>query len=701
MAFTQVAVTGTFATSDGDPARGRLRFTPSEAMANDGVVVVAAPVTVTLDSAGELTVTLAATTDPGTTPGDVTYLVEELLVGQRPHAYRVALAHGALTQALVDIAAAASVGTGTWTYTGTAAGRKAPKGAGTGTWVFTGAGVGVQSWTGAGTGAWAFTAAAAGKKAPQGTAAGADTYLAGYTENYSAAGGWHFAGAAVGIRPTVDAKAGTGTGTWTFVGAATGKKPAKGTGSGAWTYVGAGVGFRPAVMVDATSQTFTDTGGLGGQYHIYGAGLPGNGAGAVIHLHGDGAYEHDNPTDNYGLAGNRGLVAVAKAKGYVLVSAKAPDTTGTVTWWEAGARNATWLAELLDSLVTTYKLNRSKIWLSSYSGGAQQVTQYFVPTYGKAKILGGGALILGGGAAPVATPTGWDSTFKAAFPMHWVTGAQDDGTYADDGYDALADATAGRGSYNTAAFTTTLTTPAGIGHEIDGAFGALLDDRLPTLPGYSPPSRTPGSTRPTLVTSYLVTGTGTGTTATPSFTPSAGEVIVVKAWDADFGSPNIASVVGGGLTYATKVHIQATNKAEAWIFVGEVGASSPGSMTVSVTWFGTAGAHGIIVERWSSGLVAGIPAQGATVMGTGAPSSSLTPTNANSVLTWINVDWNVTAGTATYRSSATQTQASSVATVRAYAAYQNTPSTAAQTIGLSAPAGQEWSMGGIELLPAP
>jgi poly(3-hydroxybutyrate) depolymerase len=459
----------------------------------------------------------------------------------------------------------------------------------------------------------------------------------------------------------------------------------------------------PTSMTDATGVAFTDSGGLAGVYHLYGAGLPSSGAGLVIHLHGDGAYEYTNPTDNYCLAGNRGLIAVAKAKGYALLVPKAPDTTSTVTWWEAGARNATYLAELLDSLVATYGIDRSKIWLSGYSGGSVFINAYFVPTYGKAQITGGGALMLGGGNAAASTPVGWDSTFKAAFPMYWVTGGQDDGTYAGDGYDALTAATAGKTYYAGQGFTTTQTTPPGIGHEIDGAFGPILDDVLPTLSGYSPPSRTPGTTRPTLVTSYLVTAAAddTSTLTTTSFTPSAGEVIVVKAFDADYGSPNIAGVVGGGLTYATKIHIQATSKAEAWIFAAEVGDTATGSMTVSVSWFGTVGRHGIVVERWSSGLVKGVPAQGVTVMGTGAPSSSITPTNANSVLTWLDTDWNVVAGTAAYRTSATQTQTASLTTVRAYAAYQNSPSTSAQTVGLTAPTGQAWAMGAIEILPAP
>lgn len=109
MAFTQVALAASFTTPGGDPARGRVRFTPSEAMANGGVVVVAAPVTVTLDAGGEISLSLPASDDAATLTLSGTqahYLVEELLVGQRPRSYRVAIGYFDLTQNLTDIAVA-------------------------------------------------------------------------------------------------------------------------------------------------------------------------------------------------------------------------------------------------------------------------------------------------------------------------------------------------------------------------------------------------------------------------------------------------------------------------------------------------------------------------------------------------------------------------------------------------------------------
>lgn len=463
----------------------------------------------------------------------------------------------------------------------------------------------------------------------------------------------------------------------------------------------------PATMIDQMGRLFTDSGGLTGEYHIFGAGLPGNGAGLVVYLHGDGdtaadTYEYAEPGTNYALSGNRGLIAVAKAKGYVLVVPKAPDTTGAVTWWENAARNITYLSDLLDYLVTAFQLDRSKIWLTGYSGGGEFITENFLPAKGAAKILGGGAVILGGGDAASTTPVGWTTAFKSAFPMNWITGLLDDGTFSGDNYNAIADAQAGRAYYAGQGFTTTLTTPPAWDHDIDGVFGPALDDYLPALPGYSPPSRTPGTARPTLITSYLVTGTAQNDLVTSSFTPAADEVIVVKCWAASQDAPVFGECTanGYGLTFASKAHIPTASGAVAYIFVAEVGATSPGSVAVTTSWHTANGAHGMVVERWSSGLARAVPAQSSPVTGSGAPSATITPTNANSVITWLNLDKTAASGTAAYRSSAVQTQ-STTATVRAYAAYQNSTGTTGQTVGLSAPAGQNWALAAIELLPPP
>lgn len=466
-----------------------------------------------------------------------------------------------------------------------------------------------------------------------------------------------------------------------------------------------------AKMADATTVSFTDSQAspLGSTYHIYGAGLSGIGAGLVLHFDGDGVYGTLTPTDTYALAGNRGLIAVARAKGYALVSVKPPDTTGTVTWWEAGGRNADYVADLLVYLRATYGFSPARTWLLGFSGGAQFISQNFVPEYGTSLLAGGGgAVIMGGGGTYTGTPT-FSAALKSNFAMHWRTGLLDDGTFVSDSYDALTDAQAGRTQYNGQGFaTTTISTPSGLGHELDASFGPVLDDVLPALPGYALPyttPTTPGATRPALVNSYLATATGTSTTTSSSFTPSAGEVIVVKTWSQTLNTPNFATCVGtsGGaaLSFAVAQHLQASAKSEVMIFVAKVGATSPGAMTVQVFWTGTSGEHGMVVERWSSAQVTGTPAAATPITGSGAPSATVTTTTDHSVISWLCADRGVVAGSATYRNSATQTQTNTATNIRMYAAYNSPSSVGSQTIGLSAPAGQNWTLAGIEILPGP
>lgn len=102
MAFTQVAVAGTYVLADGTPAEGAVRFTPTDPMRNDGIVI-AAPVTADLDGDGALSTTLAATDDVGTLPTGVGYRVEPLLAGQPTHSYLIVVPQA--TVGALDLAA--------------------------------------------------------------------------------------------------------------------------------------------------------------------------------------------------------------------------------------------------------------------------------------------------------------------------------------------------------------------------------------------------------------------------------------------------------------------------------------------------------------------------------------------------------------------------------------------------------------------
>lgn len=95
MAFTQITVTGNYQNPDGSAASGMVTFTPTAVMRNsDGLTETSVSQTVraTLNISGAISVQLAATDDPGTTPVGVTYLVREYISGQRqPASYYIAV----------------------------------------------------------------------------------------------------------------------------------------------------------------------------------------------------------------------------------------------------------------------------------------------------------------------------------------------------------------------------------------------------------------------------------------------------------------------------------------------------------------------------------------------------------------------------------------------------------------------------------
>jgi hypothetical protein len=92
VAFTYVTVFETYDTALGTPASGSVEFTPIDQMHN-GAAIVSAPVSGTLDNAGGLSIRVAATTDPATTPVGVTYRVVEKILGQPVRTYYKAVPH--------------------------------------------------------------------------------------------------------------------------------------------------------------------------------------------------------------------------------------------------------------------------------------------------------------------------------------------------------------------------------------------------------------------------------------------------------------------------------------------------------------------------------------------------------------------------------------------------------------------------------
>lgn len=205
---------------------------------------------------------------------------------------------------------------------------------------------------------------------------------------------------------------------------------------------------------------------------------------------------------------------------------------------------------------------------------------------------------------------------------------------------------------------------------------------------------------PTLVNSYYVQISPQGTSAlvTPSFTPSNGEVLVVKLVTWDSGSP-LGAPTGGSQTYTSRV-TNAPGGFNQWAAIyTAVISGSPGSMTVSST--PSVSLRGsMVVERWSGAQLAATPVT-ASSASTGAATGSITPTAGTSVISWAAGDVNsVDPATRAYLASATQDglRDDHVGSNGVdYHAYQSSTGTSSQSYGLSAPTGMGYVTVAIEV----
>lgn len=196
------------------------------------------------------------------------------------------------------------------------------------------------------------------------------------------------------------------------------------------------------------------------------------------------------------------------------------------------------------------------------------------------------------------------------------------------------------------------------------------------------------------------------TLTTSSFTPTAGDILVVKA-----AKENSASLTYGpptdtqGNTYTLRASYLVANQAPVWIWTAVAGSST--SMTVSMTnsggWF-----RSFVVEDWAQAALDTTPATNSTTNGTGAPSATLTTTQNNSAVTWVDADFAAgsPSGRAFNTSSAVPIEEdvhdkSSTGNYVAYYASQSAASPSSQTFGLTSPTSQTWSMVGIEVLDIP
>lgn len=216
---------------------------------------------------------------------------------------------------------------------------------------------------------------------------------------------------------------------------------------------------------------------------------------------------------------------------------------------------------------------------------------------------------------------------------------------------------------------------------------------------------------PTLAFSDFKVSAVGGTLTSASFTPQAGDIVVVKAaTEQSEPSPGSAAYVishnptGGSLTYTQRVDDdQTANWSSAYLWTAPVlvGGSS---MTVSLIGPTGGAAHwGMEVEVWRGGQLAASPVVFDVQQNSVAPNATVTTTQDNSVLSWGIVDWNGNSGTAVYRSGATaegsDIQGGTI--YNQYMAYQVAATAGAQAVGMTSPGAQRPIIYGIEIQALP
>lgn len=225
---------------------------------------------------------------------------------------------------------------------------------------------------------------------------------------------------------------------------------------------------------DLRAQSFTN-GTRTSPYHISAGHLAGSGPWPlVLHLHGDGYQEYTHMAQ--GVAGSAAFAyeQAARDAGALFVLPRTPDTTSE-TWYTA-AYATTWLIALLDDVKSRYNVDLNRVFLSGFSGGAEQITYTMLADH-SAQFTGGGAMILGGGGADGlafgAQPT---AALKSRFPMRWFVGENDvAGATQPPDWSARDAAAGGEAFYRAAGFTrTSVTIIPGKAH----------DDSEPSGPGY-------------------------------------------------------------------------------------------------------------------------------------------------------------------------------------------------------------------------
>jgi hypothetical protein len=203
---------------------------------------------------------------------------------------------------------------------------------------------------------------------------------------------------------------------------------------------------------------------------------------------------------------------------------------------------------------------------------------------------------------------------------------------------------------------------------------------------------------PTPVAVYKTTF-GSGTPRTVSVTTAVGDVLVAVGTTEDGTNCTLSTPTGGtGLTWTLQQSYAAASNAGMYVWTATATTAEMFTFSVASSAAGRFFVVDVLRFSDSDGVGASAKAQGA-----GAPSVSVTTTQANSALVVVNGDWNAANGSSrvwrTTAGSFTEDdyQFNSSRMTHYAGRHADVGATGSKTVGLSAPTGQQFSVGVVEV----
>ncbi|MEN8905466.1 MAG: hypothetical protein ABF289_05855 [Clostridiales bacterium] len=157
-----------------------------------------------------------------------------------------------------------------------------------------------------------------------------------------------------------------------------------------------------------------------GQYHLYEDMKLNKNTGIMIYFHGDNANDFNKGKNSKRL---NLLVDVSKEHNLIPIALKTP--TKDLTWWKNIESNSEYINDFfINFILKKYDINKNRVLLVGYSGGAELLSEYFIYKYGQ-YILNGGAILFAGGSKPPINDILFNDKFVSDFNIHFYSGTND------------------------------------------------------------------------------------------------------------------------------------------------------------------------------------------------------------------------------------------------------------------------------------